>query len=101
MFSSHGVNKYQSHGVDNFLISDFSVYLVHIDSPNKGHESNVPMYSILRLQKHTNTIRAFKKQNSEKHFAQRFDIAIITKYEILPILFFNFEMLSGRHRNVM
>ena len=59
------------------------------------------MYSILRLQKHTNTIKDFKKQNSEKHFAQRFDIAIITKYEILPILFCNLKMLSGRHRNVI
>ena len=53
------------------------------------------MYSILRLQKHTYTIKAFKKQNIEKHFAQRFDIAIITKYEILPILFCNLKMLSG------
>ena len=53
------------------------------------------MYSILRLQKHTNAIKDFKKKNSEKHFAQRFDIAIITKYEILPILFCNLKCCRG------
>ena len=47
--------------------------------------TNALMYSILRLQKRANTIKVFKKQNSVKHFAYRFDIAILTKYEILSI----------------
>ena len=49
MFSSNGVNQHQSHAVDKFFnLRFFLAYLVHIDSPNRGHEYIVstPKYTI-------------------------------------------------------